>query len=270
MLHRYLNWVGYNTQSFNAGDYRRKVCYLDSYSRSWDTRVRKHLFLILITQQAPSCVTSLLCLLLTVVLVFGVDCRFDGFFEGRRGRRYFWCYKHNASTTVFAGLVCKIGIKFWSVAGMPSLMCCLSRAFVTTPCCWRRTTIWNYRIPVVLTSVIDSRLRKNGSWGSSSRFPRAFEAVRIDLRDARRRVGQRHSIHQTVQCCVMYACWSIGRSVSEGESMQWRARIRRDLLSAKCTHPTSQDMALHPRRNRFWSERNSGRRSWSEWEWNSL
>ena len=25
MLHRYLNWVGYNTQSFNAGDYRRKV-----------------------------------------------------------------------------------------------------------------------------------------------------------------------------------------------------------------------------------------------------
>ena len=28
MLHRYLNWVGYNTKSFNAGDYRRKVNYL--------------------------------------------------------------------------------------------------------------------------------------------------------------------------------------------------------------------------------------------------
>lgn len=25
MLHRYLNWVGYNTKSFNAGDYRRSV-----------------------------------------------------------------------------------------------------------------------------------------------------------------------------------------------------------------------------------------------------
>ena len=54
MLHRYLNWVGYNTKSFNAGDYRRKVCDYEVLIFSVDTLEKELLFLTLKTLLAPS------------------------------------------------------------------------------------------------------------------------------------------------------------------------------------------------------------------------
>ena len=43
---------------------------------------------------------------------------------------------------------------------------------------------------------------------------------------------------------------ALGRTTSQSESLQRRFGVRRDLLSAQCAHPASQDLALHPRRDR--------------------
>ena len=48
--------------------------------------------------------------------------------------------------------------------------------------------------------MLDVRLLENGPRGSASRFPRASEAIRVDLRAGGRGAGQRHSLHQALQC----------------------------------------------------------------------
>lgn len=157
MLHRYLNWIGYSTKAFNAGDYRRKVWILErGITYSWDLQVNLPISSIQRMQQQNCCVISSQHWHWMVCFSLFFSWRSTGLLKCWGRCRHLWCYEYNERAKVWEGRSYHVDKRFWNDAGMQISMFCSSRVFVMILFCWRRITKWSYQIQVELVCSFDS------------------------------------------------------------------------------------------------------------------